>query len=153
MARFHRERLAHPPAIERFNQATILLITVCAKNRRPILASDEVCDALRSAWEDASHWRVAEFLLMPDHIHIFCVRGLLDPEPVTRWCGYWKRLAGLRLPILKGQFQGDVWDRQIRSAEELEEKRSYVRMNPVRAGLCDTPEMWPYSGIIRDIGW
>jgi len=32
----------------------------------------------------------------------------------------------------------------LRSNENRIEKAHYIRMNPVRKGLCQTPEEWPY---------
>jgi putative transposase len=36
----------------------------------------------------------------------------------------------------------------LRSRESYSQKWDYVRMNPVRAGLSQTPEDWPYQGKI-----
>jgi hypothetical protein len=32
----------------------------------------------------------------------------------------------------------------LRNDENVIEKSHYIRMNPVRAGLIDKPESWPY---------
>jgi putative transposase len=147
------KRLAHPSHVARANKPTVIFLTACSNDRQAHYDSPTACEVLLSAWERALQWRVAEYVIMPDHIHLFCVPGVHAPEPVTRWSRYWKRLAGVSMPELKGSWQRDVWDRQIRSLADLDEKRSYVRMNPVRAGLCRSPDDWPYKGVLREILW
>lgn len=153
MVEYKRKRLAHPKPIEHFNGPLVLFITVCALDRKPHYGNDVTHAALRYAWDNATQWRVAEYMIMPDHIHLFCIPGVIHPEPVRKWSRYWKRLAGNADPTLKSTWQDDIWDHQFRTREQLEEKRHYVRMNPVRAGLCATPDEWPYHKVLRDILW
>jgi hypothetical protein len=42
------------------------------------------------------------------------------------------------------EWQRDGCDHRLRCYSEYLEKRQYVLMNPVRAGLCTTPADWPY---------
>ena len=147
------KKLAHPSPVERFNEPIVVFLTACSHDRSAHFNNESAHAALLSAWERAVQWHVAEYVMMPDHIHLFCVPGVSQPESVKDWSSYWKRLAGQVDPSLRAVWQADVWDRQIRTREQLDEKRSYVRMNPVRAGLCVTPEGWGYRGILRDIRW
>jgi len=39
-------------------------------------------------------------------------------------------------------WQRDFFDHRLRDHHELEEKTSYVLMNPVRKGLCERAEDW-----------
>jgi len=43
---------------------------------------------------------------------------------------------------------GRLFDHLLHSYESYSQKWEYVRMNPVRAKLCETPEAWPYQGEI-----
>jgi putative transposase len=147
------KHLAHPSPVERFNQPTVIFLTVCARVRTPLYDKARAHEALLHAWENAHQWHVAEYVIMPDHLHLFCVPGVLQPEPIRNWTRYWKRLAGIRCRALKSSWQDDVFDRQLRTREQLEEKRHYVRMNPVRAELCDAPDDWPFRGVLREILW
>jgi hypothetical protein len=53
------------------------------------------------------------------------------------------------------RWQSGCFHHRIRSWEGAEEKRRYMLMNPVRAGLVSTPGEWPFQGEIfkRDIWW
>jgi len=42
-------------------------------------------------------------------------------------------------------WQDDYYDFNIRTEKKLYEKLNYIHYNPVRAGLCENPEDYPYS--------
>ena len=146
----HRH-LAHPPPLRRHNQPTVLHVTICTAGRQKILATAEVQTVLVDAWRAAAHWLTGRYVIMPDHLHFFCVPGVIDYPPVRRWAGFWKRLVGKREPALACIFQEDCWDTQMRSREHYEEKVSYIRNNPVRAGLVSVSEAWPFQGKVHDV--
>jgi putative transposase len=144
---------AHHPAIERHNTPVVLFCTVCILNRRPVLGEAEAVQAVQQAWRETDQWRVGEFLFKPEHVHFFCVPGVPQPESVKLWCRYWKRLASQYYPSLKGKWQMDVWDTQMRNADQYTEKLSYMRQNPVRRSLARNWEEWPYKGVLHVIRW
>lgn len=39
----------------------------------------------------------------------------------------------------------DYWDRYIRDENHFCQTVKYIHDNPVQAGLCKTPEEWPWS--------
>lgn len=144
---------AHPPPVERFHQPVVALCTACILGREHLLDNPEAVAALQAAWQEATQWSVGEFLCMPDHVHLFCTPGVVHPESIKHWCRYWKRVASQCHPPLKGRWQMDVWDTQMRDVEHYDEKLSYMRQNPVRKGLVPTWEGWPYRGVIHEIRW
>jgi hypothetical protein len=48
-------------------------------------------------------------------------------------------------------WQKRFFDHVMRSAESYEQKWTYVRDNPVRAGLVGRAEDWPYQGEIHHL--
>jgi hypothetical protein len=44
-------------------------LTVCTKDRKRILASADLADAIVRAWNAARSWRVGRYIIMPDHNH------------------------------------------------------------------------------------
>lgn len=54
---------------------------------------------------------------------------------------------------LPWKWQSDCWDTQVRSGTHYAEKWEYVRNNPMRAGLVNTPEDWPWQGEINVLRW
>jgi putative transposase len=133
-------------------QPAIVFLTVCTKDRQSWLAQPNVHDALRKIWLSTDTWLVGDYLLMPDHVHLFCApRDLTVTLP--RWVSFWKReLSCLHLPKT-GQWQRDFWDTRLRRSENYDQKWTYVRENPVRAGLVQTPEAWPFQGRMNVLSW
>ena len=143
----------HPVPVERFNQPVVVFCTVCILDGHPLLNNDMAMKAIQLAWQDAKQWQVGEFMLMPDHLHFFCVPGVLHPENVKKWCRFWKRMTGQHSTELKGRWQMDVWDTQMRDADHYTEKLSYMRQNPVRGGLASDWTEWPFKGVMHEIRW
>ena len=51
-----------------------------------------------------------------------------------------------RLLNRRGRFwQAESYDHWIRDPDELDRVISYIELNPVKAGLADSPEAWPFS--------
>ncbi|MBN1269698.1 MAG: hypothetical protein JXB04_08935, partial [Kiritimatiellae bacterium] len=62
--------------------------------------------------------------------------------------------AGVTAPSKLGEiWQRDVWDTQMRDYAHYVEKCAYVERNPVRRGLVQRPEDWPYRGELHVIRW
>jgi putative transposase len=54
------------------NQPTIAFLTVCTLRREPGLANPTAHTALVTAWTEADTWLVGAYVIMPNHIHLFC---------------------------------------------------------------------------------
>jgi putative transposase len=50
-------------------------------------------------------------------------------------------------------WQKGLWDTRIYSWDSYREKLNYVMANPVRAGLVEESDAWPYQGMIHQVGW
>lgn len=53
----------------------------------------------------------------------------------------WKRWLAVRAGV---GWQEGFFDHRLRVEESFEEKAHYLRTNPVRAGLVNDGEVWPY---------
>jgi REP element-mobilizing transposase RayT len=84
-------------------------------------------------------WYVWLFLLMPNHIH--AVLSFPLGECMSKTVGLWKRYQGRVSGV---DWQEGFFDHRLRNDEEFTEKAHYIRMNPVRQGLCSSPELWPW---------
>ena len=88
---------------------------------------------------------------MPEHIHVFVGEGHLARYRLENWIAAWKSFVSRRWPGVdeKPIWQRSFWDRQIRSSDEYDQKWLYVRNNPVRHGLVENPDEWPFQGAIN----
>ena len=80
------------------NEPTIVYLTVCTKDRKPWLATVEIQRALEDIWRKADAWLVGHYVLMPDHLHLFCAPHRLE-FTLQEWVTHWKRkFSCLHLP-------------------------------------------------------
>jgi len=133
-------------------QPTIVFVTICTEKRQPWLTGPEVHSALVATWSAATAWLVGGYVLMPDHLHLFCAPRDLE-MPLVNWVTYWKRQFTRRKVPGAGEWQRLFWDRRLRREESYAEKWAYVRENPLRAGLVKPGEAWPYEGVLNALRW
>jgi REP-associated tyrosine transposase len=133
-----------------FVDSPIYFVTACTVDRRHILASASVHKALIEFGKHGNEhgaW-LGKYVLMPDHLHAFVV---LDDEKVTlsRWMKSLKNSLSKAMrseKISPPHWQKTFFDHVLRGSESYGEKWEYVSENPVRAGLVDRAEDWPYQG-------
>jgi REP-associated tyrosine transposase len=148
-----RRHPVHHDPVEKFNRANMVFLTVCIKNRRPILADPNAHTVLLHWWHKSTHWLAGRYVILPDHVHLFCAPGSAD-RPLQKWVAYWKNGVARELKTGTETFwQRDFWDVQMRSFNNYETQWEYVRHNPVRHGLVESPELWPYQGEIHMLDW
>jgi putative transposase len=137
----HRRTPVHLPLRQALNRSSIVFVTVCADNRRSLFARPEAHNTIKIAWSMADAWLVGRYILMPNHIHLFCAPGQAGCHSLAKWVQYWKALASKAWPwpVEQPIWQKSVWDTQLRTGERYSEKWEYVRFNPVRAELCTKP--------------
>ncbi len=153
MPKPRRKHPAHPPPVVRHDCPVVLFVSVNVQDRRPILANDGMHAALRQAWEEAEQWRIGRYMIIPDHVHLFCVPGVPYPVNVKMWVKFWKGRVRRILALSESIWQRDCWDTQIRDADHYDEKVSYMRENPVRKGFVACTDDWPYQGALHLIRW
>lgn len=131
---------------------TIVFLTVCAKDRQTWLADTLINKSLVEIWKAADAWKIGYYLIMPDHLHLFCAPSRMEFTLKT-WVVYWKReFSCLKLKDT-GLWQRDFWDTRLRHGENYHDKWEYVRQNPVRKGLVQNADDWPFQGILNELRW
>jgi REP element-mobilizing transposase RayT len=83
-----RKHPPHQPVREAFNLPIIVFLTVITKGRKPVLADTEAHLSLLNAWRAAKTWLVGRYVVMPDHVHLFCSPAALVPEPLIKWSSF-----------------------------------------------------------------
>jgi putative transposase len=137
-----RKTLPHeiPPWVSNGSE---YFITVCTKPRGVNqLCQPDVAEFLKNTllfYQARNELWVHLFLLMPDHLHaILSFSPMIGMQKsMSKWKHYAAREKGIN-------WQRDFFDHRLRKDESFVEKAHYIRMNPVRAGLVDSPESWPY---------
>lgn len=91
-------------------------------------------------YETLGRWYIWLWLIMPDHLHGIITFDLNTGirKTISTWKGYTTKSCKL-------QWQRNFFEHRLRNEDEFVEKASYIRMNPVRRGLCERPEDWPWQ--------
>lgn len=115
---------------------------------------------------DNSLYQLIAWCIMPNHVHL-----LIQPFEQNKACearadGFSNELSDHSSPLTKimhsiksftatqinrqlnrsGKFwQKESYDHWVRDLDELERIVEYIRLNPVKAGLCETAEDWQFS--------
>ena len=147
--RYDVARSKHPPHLPTLEAATpILLVTVCTKYRREILANPTAHALLREAWQTYNDFPVGRYVILPNHIHLLVGDSDVAPYSLARWVCAWKAYVSRRWPKEEDKpiWQRSFWDRQMWSDHACDVKWLYVRNNPVRHGLVKHPDDWPFQG-------
>ncbi len=102
--------------------------------------------------------RCVGFVVMPDHVH--AIVWFPKHAQISHFMKQWKqrssvlikRLMRSRLVRYAGTidltepvWQAGYYDFNLFTGRKVEEKLASMRQNPVRAGLVDQPEAWPWS--------
>ena len=139
----------------------LYFITFNTFPRRPLLDRPDVHQAfLTYAWHARDRGiAVGAYALMPDHAHLLVLLPRDNPRP-DPWVKGLRTVMGRALAACgepRPHWQEGFVDHLIRSADDLTETCVYIRDNPVRAGLVEQTEDWPYGGelcrISFDRGW
>ncbi len=150
-----RRKPAHFPTVEAEFRSIIIFLTVCVDRRRPLLANEQAAGLIITAWQAANFWRVGRYVIMPDHIHLFCAPNTFPPQPLKNWISFWRNHVTRawshrnQIPI----WQRDYWDRQLRRDESYAQKWEYVVNNPVRHGYVAHAEDWSFQGELNILRW
>jgi putative transposase len=115
------------------------------------LANKAMHEALVQTWGVTDHWLVGNYLIMPDHIHLFCAPQTHDFS-IEEWITYWKRQFR-RTCKCAPKFQSRGFHHRLRRDESYDAKAEYIRQNPVRAGFVKTVDEWEFKGVLNELPW
>ena|SRR5882724_2859005 len=140
--------MAEPPRLPAillpWEKSIIYFVTMCVKDRCRILANPDVFDAIKTTIAQLEKWHVLGGVVMPDHAH-WVVSLVQDRDlSVGDFSHGFKRLLRKRLGSQPWEWQRGCFDRLLRSDENLWSKWIYVKDNPVRHGLVEKADDWPY---------
>jgi putative transposase len=141
----------------------IYFITTYTKDRRAVLARDDVANILIEEWSaarDRHGWVIGRYVIMPDHVHFFC-RPEYEAQTLPKFVGTWKSWTSRKINNLVRPrsataattplWQREFFDHVLRSGESYSEKWSYDFNNPMHAGLVSSADDWKYAGEIETL--
>ena len=156
MSRYHRNR-----------EGSTYFFTVVTHCRRPILTTDLGRSALRRAIREVRRDRPFEVMavvLLPDHLHTIWTLPRGDADYSTRWrrikslfTKEWHAGGGTSIGLTRNRsIRGErgVWQRRFyehtcRDETDLKRCLDYLHVNPLRHGLVNRVQDWPWSTFHR----
>ena len=139
-----------------FAEHPIYFLTLCVRARRRALDNAHVHAALvRFGDQGSAHGcHLGRYVLMPDHVHAFVAFDMAGCSAAAAVSSWVKALKGCVSRAWRGAGHGGVrwqkvfFDHVLRTSDAYATKWEYVAMNPVRAGLVEQPDAWPFQGEI-----
>ena len=140
-------RNANPEEI--LSSSRTFFVTTKTSMGCPLLQSERnatlFIDVLRS-YAAAGKFQVHDFVVMPDHVHLLLTVGRdMSIEKAMQF------IKGGFSYLLKREFgyAGEVWQKgfsevRVEDRQSFLQHRQYIAANPVKAGMVDSPEKFPY---------
>ena len=141
LTRFHHSGQSH-------------FVTFCCHHRHPWFTTDASCRIFASALERVRRsygLYVYGYVVMPEHVHLL----LSEPQRDTLADAMKSLKQGVSRRLISGDSLASgraehVWEKRyydfnIRNRAQFVEKLRYIHRNPVKGGLCERPEHWPWS--------
>jgi REP element-mobilizing transposase RayT len=96
---------------------------------------------------DGERYRLSAWVIMPNHVHLLFtpLAGHELWAIIKSLKSYTSHQANQLLGRTGAFWQREYFDRYSRDANHYEKVCAYIANNPVKAGLCESPEAWPYS--------
>jgi putative transposase len=138
-----------PPHL--FAADSFYMLTAATYQQQPVIRSDrrkkEWINAFLSACE-LYHWDGFAWVVLDNHYHAM-VKSTSDPNTLSKFIGSVHKFTARKWNDEDGQNGRQVWwnfwDTCIRSDRDKIDRLKYVFWNPVKHGLVDRPEEYPYS--------
>ncbi len=101
--------------------------------------------------DEAKRYRLHAWVVMPNHVHVLFTTqaGHSMSSVIQQWKSVSAHRALRLLHPMDGFWQGDYYDRHIRNESHFASAVQYIENNPVKAGLCRSPEQWRFSSARR----
>ena len=148
-------RTGNPGHLKTFDYVGLhrYFLTFCTDHRKKRFEDARPVDVVREqilrAANDES-FAVIAYCFMPDHVHLL-VEASSDASDCLRFIKRAKQFSGFHYQKQFGErlWQRYGYERTLRSEDTTLVVAKYIVANPVRAGLVENPEDYPFSGSER----
>lgn len=140
----------HRLSLDLYKGIVSVAYTACTRNRASFFSTAlHVDQAARVLIDEAARWKcdIVVYLFMPDHVHIL-LKGATEVSDSYRVMRMFKQKTG----FLFSQsgfgivWQKDFYDHILRTDEDMVNHFRYILENPVRKGLTERWQEYPYKG-------
>ena len=148
MANTHKRLKGRCPTIN-----TFYTVTLCCEFRKPLFANylnARLIARELALFSKSNSLNTICYVIMPDHIH--WLLQLNSDSNLSNLIRKFKNITTYKLNKLYGAkgkiWQSNYYDHKIRSNDDLICQARYIVANPLRAGLVDNIQKYPYWNCI-----
>jgi len=125
-------------------------VTICCAGRRAVFAerarAKHVVEIL-AKHAVAHRFAIYAYCVMPDHFHMLA-SGLVPSSDLLAFVRNFKQTTSRKY---FGEHKQPLWQKKfydhiLRPGSNADAVAGYIWMNPVRKGLCASPQEYPHSG-------
>ncbi len=147
-------RRARPHRLPRecYRGHVVVAITACIEDRKPLFTDASPVRACVERLRLAANrfeCTVPIYCFMPEHLHLL-LRGTSVAADAWAAMASFKQQSGFWIAAhhLDVRWQKDYWDHLVRRAEDVRALIRYIANNPVRRGLAEEWDEYPFTGSI-----
>ena len=121
-----------------------------------LLGRPEAAETVNGALShfDGDRYELISWCVMPNHVHVIFTPGIsyTCDKILHSWKSFTAHAINRALHRIGRVWERESFDHLVRSPAALERFVAYTQMNPVKAGLCTSPDEWPYTGVKCSLG-
>ncbi|MCZ2341130.1 MAG: DUF1156 domain-containing protein [Bacteroidales bacterium] len=98
-----------------------------------------------------TRYRLHAWCIMPNHVHVLLtpLHGNSLSSILHSWKSFTAKQINQKIGRTGAFWQEEYFDRMIRNDEHFANAHAYIEQNPVKAGLCERPEDWPFGSAAK----
>ena len=134
-----------------FQAKTIYMLTASIYQSQNLMHSPERKVAWRDSFIEAAelyNWRIIAWVVLNNHYHAM-VEILENPFRLSKFIGSYHKFTARKWNAEDNtpgrKVWWNYWDTCVRSENSYEKRLRYLYWNPVKHGLVDNPEDYPFS--------
>ena len=147
-----RDVMSRPKRLENFDYLGPYqyFLTFCVRDRLLVFSDRQVAEQTLMQFRRTAtmeHFALLAYCVMPDHAHLL-IEGVSSDSDFKRFAKMAKQRSGGLYARTRHQrlWQDGYFERVLRDDADAREFARYVVNNPVRAGLVESPEEYPFVG-------
>jgi putative transposase len=150
----HRKRL-HLENFDYKRSHTVYFLTLCTVNKQRYFLNKKmakvISDEIEFRTSNLKEITVFCYCIMPDHLHMLLSLTENYNQSLQNWVSSFKRYTAKKMNELFGikpVWQVNFYEHIVRKEESLRKIADYVLNNPVRKGIVETWNEYPFSKMV-----
>lgn len=120
-------------------------VTMVSQHRLPLFTDSAIAQILTNELQQTTDINSIAWVIMPDHLHwLLQIVGEPMPAIIKRFKGRTARAINIHNETTGSVWQKAYHDHALREDEDIKTTARYIITNPLRAGLADKVQDYPW---------